>query len=82
MTQPKTLFYVIVGMKEEPDLPEESNQARKREKGRQAAAGTGSEDDASGGHESNQQSVLTRDTRAQSTATHTQTHTQPHTHMA
>lgn len=56
----QTLFYVIMGMKENSDCPEESN--RENEAGRRAAAGTGSEeDDASGGHESSPQSSLTGD---------------------
>lgn len=70
-----TQLYVIVGMKERADLPEESKRERERrkEEGRQAAAGTGSENDASGGHESNPQSVLTGDIRA-----HTHSHTPTH----
>lgn len=60
-------------MREEYDLPEASKREKKRheEEGRQAAAGTGRNNDASGGHESNPQHTLTRDTRAQNTHTHT-----------
>lgn len=53
-------------MKKEPGSPEEG----RKEDGRQATAGTGSETAANGGHESNQLSVPTAHTRAQSTHTH------------
>lgn len=52
MTQLRnTTFYVIVGMREESERSK-----REKEEGRQAAAGTGSEDDASGGLGSDPQS--------------------------
>ena len=57
---------MIVGMKEELSVPEEKEKKKIQVEGRQATAGTGSENDASGGHESNQQSILTA---------HTHTHT-------
>ncbi|KAK2912340.1 hypothetical protein Q8A73_006453 [Channa argus] len=54
-----------------PASPGSSLSSRQRkDKGRQAAAGTGSEDVANGGHESNQQSIPTGDARARSTTQH------------
>lgn len=59
-----TFLNTIVGKTEEPSLPEDSSWERER-----AIKSEEGEDGASAGHERNQQSILTRDTR-----THTQTH--------